>query len=498
MSISVLVAIAGALVAAAGTGLLAGRCIRSPGPSLIAWTVGLLALTIALLAQSIGFATGFGPLTFRVVQLTAQLVAPLWFAWGLVELVALSGIAKFGARLVAGALTIVVGAGLATDPLVARPFGRTWPAASAHYQLIPHYALILVHFAAVVEAAAAAGICAARARREPAAARALPGAAAAGLAVLLTVALRLSLPVSSAYPALSALAAGLVWFGMTRADALLPDARREAESGSRLAVDGPGGHGDGQDHAGLGGPRLAGQRAGRGFPGESGTGAARGGNGFPGDDLPGNGFAGQGPGAGVATQRMYAPGPAGAGPAARALEAPGAVAGRAPEPMGRRAGAGDALDADTARPSQSRPYGLIAIYTLLDDKVADFDRIAEQTAEQVQANEPDTLVYVIHTVPKAPMQRIFYEIYRDRAAFERHERQPYVKRFVTERRPCVLATNVIELRLKYAKVSPLPQGGPQVGPGAQGGAQAQPRTQVQPRAQGRPPVQAPQRRYGGM
>ena len=54
------------------------------------------------------------------------------------------------------------------------------------------------------------------------------------------------------------------------------------------------------------------------------------------------------------------------------------------------------------------------------------------------------------------MQRIFYEIYRDRAAFDSHESQPYMQRFVAERRSCVLATNVIELRLKYAKVAPLP------------------------------------------
>jgi hypothetical protein len=66
------------------------------------------------------------------------------------------------------------------------------------------------------------------------------------------------------------------------------------------------------------------------------------------------------------------------------------------------------------------------------------------------------LVYVIHLVPNAPLQRIFYEIYRDHAAFDRHESQPYMKRFVADRRSCVLATNVIELRLKYAKVAPLP------------------------------------------
>jgi hypothetical protein len=65
-------------------------------------------------------------------------------------------------------------------------------------------------------------------------------------------------------------------------------------------------------------------------------------------------------------------------------------------------------------------------------------------------------VYVIHLVPNAPMQRIFYEIYRDRAAFDSHESQPYMMRFVADRRACVLATNVIELTLKYAKVAPLP------------------------------------------
>ena len=112
--------------------------------------------------------------------------------------------------------------------------------------------------------------------------------------------------------------------------------------------------------------------------------------------------------------------------------------------------------ADGTLKTAARPYGRILIFTLLEDRVADFDRVAEQTAEEVRTGEPDTLVYVIHLVPNAPLQRIFYEIYRDRAAFESHESQPYIQRFVAERRSCVLATNVIELRLKYAKVAPLP------------------------------------------
>jgi hypothetical protein len=122
------------------------------------------------------------------------------------------------------------------------------------------------------------------------------------------------------------------------------------------------------------------------------------------------------------------------------------------------------------------------------------------------------------------MQRIFYEVYRDRDAFERHEQQPYVKRFVTARRPYVLATNVIELRLKYAKVSPLtppdprarangrppagpadprrpepglrgdPYGRPEPGPRADPYGRPDPGPREDPYR--RPP--APQRRYGGI
>ena len=135
-------------------------------------------------------------------------------------------------------------------------------------------------------------------------------------------------------------------------------------------------------------------------------------------------------------------------------------AAREAAPGAAESGAQAAVAATTAA-TPARPYGRILIFTLLEDRVADFDRLAEQAAEEVRTGEPDTLVYVIHLVPNAPLQRIFYEIYRDRAAFESHETQPYMQRFVAERRPCVLATNVIELRLKYAKVAPLPPARPQ-------------------------------------
>ena len=506
MSTSVLVAIAGLMVTAVGTGLLGGRCIRSPRPSYIAWAIGMFALTVALLAQSIGFATGFGAVTFRVIQISAQLVAPVALAWGLVELVARGAAARFGARLAAAGLVVVVGVILATDPLTAKPFGTVWPSAAVHYQLIPHYALIGLHLALVAVAATAVALCAARVRGRPADGQLLPGAAAVGGAVLAVVALRFGLPADAAYPALSAVSGGLVWFGMTRADGLVSGVTRPRAVPSRDTGTGHYGRAArrrgpsrvrrravgeraGGERAGESGQRESGQRDERTAAESAPAGARPAGR--RGRREPG-GAAGPvspacrravaaarrrrarmtGPpeGAPAAARRTPrrghaaagdsgrpgAPGPhgtPGAEPATAAIGRPGSAPSRWPAPgeVPPGAPAGGAV-----RPV-TRPYGLIAIYTLLEDRVADFDRVAEQAAEQVRASEPDTLVYVIHTVPKAPMQRIFYEVYRDRAAYEHHEQQSYVKRFVTARRPYVLATNVIELRLKYAKVSPLVQ-----------------------------------------
>jgi quinol monooxygenase YgiN len=107
------------------------------------------------------------------------------------------------------------------------------------------------------------------------------------------------------------------------------------------------------------------------------------------------------------------------------------------------------------RPKQDL-FGQIAIYTLLEDRVEDFDRLTRRVVGQVREHEPDTLVYIVHAVPSAPMQRILYEVYSDRAAYEAHKRQPYVLGFEADRRPYVLATNIIELGLQQAKVSPLP------------------------------------------
>ena len=225
MSAPVLIGFAGVLVAAVATGVLAGRCVRQqritqPRIALIVWTAATLALTVALAAESMGFERGFSPATFRAVQLGALLLAPLWLAWGLAEQVWPGEAARFGARLVCGALTVIGIVILATDPLTATAFGKSWPLADQHYQPPSHYAVDATQVVAVLITVAATILAAMQARNDPRMRRALTGAAPVGLAVLITAGLRFSLPDRSAYPLIGMAAAALAWFGATRLDRL--------------------------------------------------------------------------------------------------------------------------------------------------------------------------------------------------------------------------------------------------------------------------------------
>jgi quinol monooxygenase YgiN len=501
MSLPAPIGFAGVLVAAVATGLLAGRAVRRPRLDTIVWTAATLALTVALAAQSMGFASGFGPATFRAVQLSALLLAPLWLAWGLAERIWPGEAARFGTRLACAALTVVGSVILVTDPLTAAPFGKGWPLASLHYQPPSHFALDVVQAVAVILAAASIGLAAARARTEGPWPGALPGTALVGLAVFLTVGLRFSLPSRSAYPLFSLLAAALAWFGATRLEAQLGRPTRSGAGRSRTAGPEPPGRDrtTGRNrtagHDQRGSDRMARRdEPGRDRADRERTGRDAGVHAADGYDpreapYPPDGYDRRpAPYPEDGYDRREAPYPANGhrGPRAsgdlrppgdlRASGEPGRWTdpGRRP-PGARTAAAAAAATASAATPGVAEaefapparpelpaapPYGRILIFTLLDDRAADFDRFAEQAAEEVRTREPDTLVYVIHLVPNAPMQRIFYEIYRDRAAFDRHENQPYMQRFVADRRACVLATNVIELRVKYAKVAPLPAGPP--------------------------------------
>jgi quinol monooxygenase YgiN len=78
-------------------------------------------------------------------------------------------------------------------------------------------------------------------------------------------------------------------------------------------------------------------------------------------------------------------------------------------------------------------FGLVVRFQLQDGATADFDRLAKMTVSEIQQHEPGTLVYAVHEVEAEPNSRVFYELYRDRAAFDEHERQVHTRRFLTER-----------------------------------------------------------------
>lgn len=87
-------------------------------------------------------------------------------------------------------------------------------------------------------------------------------------------------------------------------------------------------------------------------------------------------------------------------------------------------------------------FGLVVRFTLKPGSEADFDELTAVTVAEVQRQEPGTLLYVCHQVDGAPSQRIFYELYRDRAAFDAHEAQPHVRTFLVQREALLDRTDV--------------------------------------------------------
>lgn len=79
-------------------------------------------------------------------------------------------------------------------------------------------------------------------------------------------------------------------------------------------------------------------------------------------------------------------------------------------------------------------FGLVVRFFCKDEAAAaGFDELVAATAPAIRDKEPGTLIYASHVVDGQPLQRIFYELYADRAAFDAHERQPHTVHFLTER-----------------------------------------------------------------
>jgi quinol monooxygenase YgiN len=97
-------------------------------------------------------------------------------------------------------------------------------------------------------------------------------------------------------------------------------------------------------------------------------------------------------------------------------------------------------------------FGLCVRFTCKDQVSAEaYDQLVAETVEAIKANEPGTLVYATHTVEGQPLQRIFYELYRDRAAFEAHEAAPATRRYLDQRDQYIASTEVDWLTLQTGK-----------------------------------------------
>src|SRR5262245_62147770 len=77
--------------------------------------------------------------------------------------------------------------------------------------------------------------------------------------------------------------------------------------------------------------------------------------------------------------------------------------------------------------------GLVVRFNLRPGSEADFDPLVEEATAGIRTEEPDTLLYLCHRVQREPTARVFYELYRDREAFQAHEEQPHIKAFLQER-----------------------------------------------------------------
>lgn len=97
-------------------------------------------------------------------------------------------------------------------------------------------------------------------------------------------------------------------------------------------------------------------------------------------------------------------------------------------------------------------FGLVVKFVLKDEASAQgFDALVAETLAKIRQSEPGTLVYAVHEVDGEPLHRVFYELYADRAAFEAHEEQPHVRRFLQERGQYLESFSVDFLSLWDAK-----------------------------------------------
>ncbi|WUI00108.1 hypothetical protein OHR68_42655 [Spirillospora sp. NBC_00431] len=441
--VDALLALAATLGALVATGLLISRANKDRLLYLIAWSFTQVGLSLALLSMGVGFLAGFNGALFRVMELGAALIGPVWLALGMIELIARYVQVRFAGWLFAISYTVVASVILVLDPLKGK-LSKSLPKPGDTYDALPLLLIDGAHVVSVIALVACTGVTAwlASKRDQEAAELLIPVALVALAGVLVLSGTRGLLPAPLAVIALGA-AAGLVWYGAMRTIPVYED--DEGYEGY-----------EGRDEYGgeyrdepVSGYEEQGYQASRHEPVPAPTpppDPRRGELRFP-DPVPAAPPTPPVPPAPAEDLRFPADNPAGP----TAVDRVGAAAGGLVPEQARPAAA--PMGAPLGRLSGA--CGQITVYTLLDGREDAFDRLATDLVKAALAAEPDTVIFACHEVVGAPTQRIFYQLFRDEAAFAAHRGQAHLRRFLADSRTHVLATNVIELRLGPAKV-PLP------------------------------------------
>ena len=91
------------------------------------------------------------------------------------------------------------------------------------------------------------------------------------------------------------------------------------------------------------------------------------------------------------------------------------------------------------------PFALVVRFDVRDQGAAErFDELTAEVVARIPTEEPGTLVYATHAVVDEPLARVFYEVYRDRAAFDAHEQAAHVIDFHARKAPLLAGSPRVE------------------------------------------------------